>query len=48
MKKQGKWIWLTPVLLALPFIAAVGAAAALYGPTLQNLVSVAINLAVTK
>ncbi len=41
-------IWLTPVLLALPIALGIGAAVFRYGETIQNLIRVAIKLAVTK
>lgn len=41
-------IWLTPVLLALPIALGIGAAIFRYGETIQNLIHVAIKLAVTR
>ncbi len=46
--KKGRWIWLTPLLLALPFAALVGFAAVRYGGRIQDLIHVAIKLVVTK
>ena len=48
MKKKGRLIWLTPLLLALPTAAGLGYAAIRYGETIQRLIEVAIKLAVTK
>jgi len=45
---DGRHIWLTPVLLSVPFILGLGWAALKYGKTLQNLIHVAIKLVVTK
>ncbi|MBQ8072242.1 MAG: hypothetical protein IJ231_00590 [Clostridia bacterium] len=47
-RKQGPWMILTPILLALPMAAALAFAAIRYGETLQNLIHVAIKLAVIK
>ena len=47
-KKTGKWMWLTPILLALPTAAGLGYAAIRFGEQIQNLIQVAIKLAVTK
>ena len=41
-------IWLTPVLLALIVGLGIGAVAFRYGGTIQNLIHVAIKLAVTR
>ncbi len=41
-------MWLTPVLLALPFALLLGFAAIRYGSFLRNLIHVAVKLAVTK
>ena len=41
-------IWTVPVLLALPFAAAMGYAAVRYGRTVQNLIHTAIKLVVTR
>ena len=46
--KQDKWIWLTPFLLALPFAAGMGLAAARYGRLAENLIHLVIKLVVTK
>ena len=40
--------WLTPVLLALPWAAAIAFAAARYGGTARDLIHLAIKLVVTK
>ena len=47
-KKQGRFMWLTPILLALPVAAGIGYASIRFGETIQNLIHVAIKLAVTK
>ena len=47
-KKTGKWMWLTPILLALPTALGLGYAAIRFGGQIQNLIQVAIKLAVTK
>ncbi len=47
-KKTRKWMWLTPILLALPTAAALGYVAIRFGGQIQNLIQVAIKLAVTK
>ena len=44
----GRHIWLTPLLLAAPFILGLGWAALKYGKTIRNLIHVAIKLVVTK
>ena len=45
-KKNGKRVWILPLLLALPFLAAIAFAAVRFGPTLLRLISVAIKAAV--
>ena len=47
-RKQVSLMWLTPILLALPVIAALSFAAFMYGETFQKLIQVVIKLAVTK
>lgn len=47
-KKQGRLVWLTPLLLALPTAAALACAALAYGGTIQKLIRVAVKLAVIK
>ncbi len=47
-KKPGKRMWLTPLLLALPWALVIGAGALRYGHTLQKLIHVAIKLVVTR
>ena len=47
-KRPGRCMWLTPLLLALPIGAVLGYAAVRYGGQMQNLIQVAIKLAVTK
>ena len=47
-KKTGKWMRLTPILLALPTAAVLGYAAIRFGGQIQNLIQVAIKLVVTK
>ena len=42
-KKRGKGKWLLPVLLALPFLAAIIFAAVRFGPVLLQLISAAIK-----
>ena len=42
-KARGKGRWLTPVLLALPFLAAIAFAAVKIGPRLLELINVAIK-----
>ena len=44
--RPGKGIWLAPVLLALPFLAAVLFAAFRFGPKLIQLINVALKAAV--
>ena len=46
-KRTGK-IWLTPLLLALPWAAVIGWGVLRYGPQIQKLIHVAIKLVVTK
>ncbi len=41
-------MWLTPILLALPFAAAMEIFALRYGKQIQDLIHVAIKLVVTK
>lgn len=49
MKEKAKSrMWLTPVLLALIVGLGIGAVVFRYGGTIQNLIHVAIKLAVTK
>ena len=48
MKNKGRNIWLTPVLLALPFALGTAFAAIKYGRLIQNLIHVAVKLVVTK
>lgn len=48
MKKTGSRMWLTPILLALPTAAGLAYAAIRFGGRIQNLIQVAIKLAVTK
>ena len=45
-KKTGKGRWLAPLLLALPFLAAIAFAAVRFGPKLLELVNVAIKAVV--
>lgn len=45
---RGKKMWLTPLLLALPFAAVMGYAAVRYGRTIQNMIHVVIKLVVTR
>ena len=45
-KKAGKGIWLMPLLLALPFLAAIVFAAVRFGPAVLRYVNVLIKAAV--
>lgn len=45
-KKGEKALWLRPVILALPFLVLILAAAVRFGPTLLRLISVLIKGAV--
>ena len=45
-KTPGKKIWFFPILLAVPFLAAVAFAAVRFGPTLMRLISAAVKMAV--
>ena len=45
--RQSRLFWLTPLLVALPLLAALCAAAALYWPKLRELVSIVMKLVVT-
>ena len=45
-KSRGGNRWLMPLLLALPFLAAIAFAALRFGPTLIQLINVAIKAAV--
>ena len=45
-KNPGKRIWLYPLLLALPFLAAIAYAAIRFGPRLLEVINVAIKGAV--
>ncbi len=47
-KTRGKSRWLTPALLALPFLAAIAFAAVKIGPQLLELINVAIKGTVVK
>lgn len=42
----GKRIWLYPLLLALPMLAAIAFAAVRFGPVLMKLISAAVKMAV--
>lgn len=41
--RPGKGIWLAPVLLALPFLAAMTFAAVRFGPTIVKLINAAVK-----
>lgn len=45
-KKPGRGVWLMPLLLALPFLAAVVFAALRFGPALLRVINVVIKAAV--
>ena len=45
--RPSRLFWLTPLLVALPLLAAVCTAAALYWPKLRSLVSIVMKLVVT-
>ena len=45
-KKTGSGVWFMPLLLALPFLAAIAFAAVRFGPTLLRLINVMIKAAV--
>ena len=46
--KQGRLVWLTPLLLALPTAAAAAYAVMRYGGTIRKLIGVAVKLAVIR
>lgn len=45
--RPSRLFWLTPLLVALPLLTAVCAAAVLYWPKLRSLVSIVMKLVVT-
>ena len=45
-KKAGKNVWLMPLFLALPFLAAIAFAAVRYGPAVLRYINVLIKAAV--
>ena len=45
--RPSRLFWLTPLLVALPLLAAACAAAVLYWPKLRSLVSIVMKLVVT-
>ena len=45
--RPSRLFWLTPLLVALPMLAAVCAVAVLYWPKLRSLVSIVMKLVVT-
>jgi len=45
-KKTGKGVWFLPLVLALPFLAAIAFAAVRFGPTVLRYVNVLIKAAV--
>ena len=45
-KKTGRGVWFMPLLLALPFLAAVAFAAVRFGPALLQAINVIIKAAV--
>ena len=40
---KGRWIWLAPILLAVPFAAVIIYCASLFGPDLMKLISAAVK-----